>query len=326
MPYIVRTKPMTDLCWQCQKNNAAIYQSANLTEAEKSERCRSQEDHLLKVVLERSLYRDMVQKAKDTAKEQKIDDLCPSQPCSRNITMHYSFDFAQQVHFPSNPLQPGPMYFLTPRKCGLFGVNCEALPKQVNYLIDESACISKGPNAVVSFLDHFFSQYSMGEEHVQLHCDNCVGQNKNNTMLQYLVWRVLHGFHHSMSVHFMIVGHTKFAPDWAFGLVKQAYRRHLVSCLDDLQNVVRSSTQTGVNIPQLVGREDGTVVVEQRDWQAFLRPYFRLFPGITRHQHYRYVSIIIKSVFLILNCFTLLVDVSSITFFVCLKNVFQNKQ
>ena len=30
---------------------------------------------------------------------------------------HYSFDYAQLVHTPSNPMQPGPIYFKTPRKC-----------------------------------------------------------------------------------------------------------------------------------------------------------------------------------------------------------------
>ena len=52
--------------------------------------------------------------------------------------IHYSFDFAQQVHFPSDPLQPGPIYFKCPRKCGLFGVACEAFPKQVNVMLDGS--------------------------------------------------------------------------------------------------------------------------------------------------------------------------------------------
>ena len=36
-----------------------------------------------------------------------------------------------QVHYPSDPLQPGPVYFLTPRKCAIFGVACEGLPRQV---------------------------------------------------------------------------------------------------------------------------------------------------------------------------------------------------
>ena len=56
--------------------------------------------------------------------------------CSVSIAeAHYSFDFAQQVHIPSDPFQPGPVYFLTPRKCALFGVCCEAIPKQVNLTV-----------------------------------------------------------------------------------------------------------------------------------------------------------------------------------------------
>ena len=52
-------------------------------------------------------------------------------PLSRNMTLHISFDFVQQVHIPSNPLQPGPIYFLTPRKCGIFGVCREGIQMQV---------------------------------------------------------------------------------------------------------------------------------------------------------------------------------------------------
>ena len=67
-----------------------------------------------------------------------------SEPCSTEGVVHNLFDMAQQVHYPSNPLQPGPMYFLTPRKCALFGVCCEAIPRQINYLIDEAFDTGKG--------------------------------------------------------------------------------------------------------------------------------------------------------------------------------------
>ena len=53
-------------------------------------------------------------------------------PCSYPGKCHYSFDFAQQVHFPSGPLPPGPIYFKCPRRCGLLGIACEAFPRQVN--------------------------------------------------------------------------------------------------------------------------------------------------------------------------------------------------
>ena len=103
---------------------------------------------------------------------------------SNEITVHYSFDFAQQVHYPSDPQQPGPVYFLTPRKCAIFGVCCEGIPRQVNYLIDEAVDTGKGANTVVSLLHHFFENHGLGEKHVHLHADNCVGQNKNNTVIQ----------------------------------------------------------------------------------------------------------------------------------------------
>ena len=70
-------------------------------------------------------------------------------PCgSGPNTVHYSFDFAQQVHYPHNPLQPGPMYFKTARKCAVFGICCEGIPRKINYLIDEASDVGKGANTL----------------------------------------------------------------------------------------------------------------------------------------------------------------------------------
>ena len=77
-----------------------------------------------------------------------------NKPLSGPSEAHYSFYFAQQVHYPcpSDPWQPGPMYFNTPQKCGLFGIHCEGLPRQVNYLIDEASATGKGTNMIISYL------------------------------------------------------------------------------------------------------------------------------------------------------------------------------
>ncbi len=135
----------------------------------------------------------------------------------------------------------------------------------MNYLVDENVLISKGSNAVISYLHHFFETYGLGETTVHLHCDNCSGQNKNRFVLWYMLWRCMSGLHQSIQMHFMVVGHTKFAPDWCFGLFKQRYRRTPVSCLGDVVKVVSESTQIGVNIPQLVGDEAGNIFVQQFD-------------------------------------------------------------
>ena len=159
----------------------------------------------------------------------------------------------------------------------------EGISQQVNYLIYESHCSSKGSNAVISYLHHYFENYGLGEKEVHLHCDNCSGQNKNRYVLAYLMWRVTTGRHKSISLNFLITGHTKFAPDWCFGLLKQKFRKEPVSSLKVMEATVRRSTLQEVNIPQLVGDERGTVFVPMYDWQAFLIPFSKAVKGIKQY-------------------------------------------
>ncbi|KAF3854302.1 hypothetical protein F7725_022357 [Dissostichus mawsoni] len=81
---VVIGRPMTDLCWFCQKNNMAICRSSNLPDCVKSAKLRKQEEHLRTVGIERQAYQEMVASR-------------PNPPCSRETTIHYSFDYAQQV-------------------------------------------------------------------------------------------------------------------------------------------------------------------------------------------------------------------------------------
>ena len=171
-PFIITSRPKTDLCWQCQRNNSAVYQSANATEKDKLLCIQEQKDHLEHVAVERNLYRDMVHDAEAAANNEVID------------RMPYSFDYAQQMHYPADPNQPGPMYFLVPRKCGLFGETCDGTGKQVNYLIDEGRTSNKGSNSVISYLHDYFANFGLGEV-ADLHCDNCGGQNKNKFLMWY---------------------------------------------------------------------------------------------------------------------------------------------
>ena len=210
------------------------------------------------------------------------------EPCSFPGIVHYSFDMAQQIHYPSNPLQPGPIYFLTPRKCAIFGICCEAIPRQINYLIDEACDTGKGSNTIVSLLHHFFQVHSLGECEVQLHADNCVGQNKNNTMLHYLLWRTIVGLHQKITLSFLVVSHTKFSPDWCFGLLKQRLRRTNVSCLDDIAEVVDNSAIA--NVAQLVGTQEGEVLVKCHNWAAMFAPHFRKLKNIKSYHHFRFDS------------------------------------
>ncbi|KAL0969012.1 hypothetical protein UPYG_G00221560 [Umbra pygmaea] len=210
------------------------------------------------------------------------------------------FDFAQQVHYPSDPMEQGPMYLLSPHNYGLFGVCWEVIPQQLNYLILEGMSSSKGSSAVINYLHHFFNRYRVGETCVDLHCDNCSRQNKNKFVLWYCAWRTMHKLHHCLELHFLIAGHTKFAPDWCFRLIKQCFRKTRVNTLSDIAGVVKDSTVTGVNILPLVGLEDGTVLVESYDWQHQLTPYFRPLSQINQYQHFRFTVLMLSSLGLFL--------------------------
>ena len=84
------------------------------------------EAHLYRATVKRALYRSAYEEARRVYQQH----LSTRAPLPESAVAHYNFDF-QQVHFPSDPLQPGPVYFLTPRKCALFGVCAEAIPRQV---------------------------------------------------------------------------------------------------------------------------------------------------------------------------------------------------
>ena len=104
-------------------------------------------------------------------------------------------------------------------------------------------------------------------------------------MVQYLLWS---GQHKEITLSFMIPGHTKFSPDWCFGLLKKKYRRTKVGGLTDLVGVVNESAN--VNVAQPTGREDGSALVTTYDWQEYFKTFCTEVPGIKKLHHLRFDS------------------------------------
>lgn len=102
LPSVVLMKPMSDLCWKCQQNSAAIMRAANSPESEKSATLQTAQEHLTLVQIERSFYKTTSDDCKRSVQERFTigDDFKPpplSPPNSVPIKVHYSFDYAQQV-------------------------------------------------------------------------------------------------------------------------------------------------------------------------------------------------------------------------------------
>lgn len=96
------------------------------------------------------------------------------------------------------------------------------------------------------------------------------------------------GLHETCKYSFLIVGHTKFACDWCFGLLKRHFCKSFVSSLFELASVVETSTVSGVNVAQLCSLHDGSNIVPVYDWVSFLSPYFKKFPKIKKYHHFQF--------------------------------------
>ena len=165
---------------------------------------------------------------------------------------------------------------------------CEAIPQQVNFLIDEAVTAGKGANATISYVHYYFAHHGLGETDAHLNADNCAGQNKNNYFVWYLAWRVMMHLHDSILYSFLVAGHTKFSPDRCFGMIKKSYKATYVSSIYELARLVENSSSIGVNKAQLVGTHDGRVIVPVFDWASFLEPYFKRIPNIKKYHHFRF--------------------------------------
>ena len=85
--------------------------AANLSEGEKAECILV---YLNCAQAEREFYKFSCSKSKETLETlgpEALINLQIRDASTLAATMHYSFDSAQQVHIPSDPMQPGPIYF-----------------------------------------------------------------------------------------------------------------------------------------------------------------------------------------------------------------------
>jgi hypothetical protein len=293
LPHIAFNNPKTDLCIQCENFKKQINQIAAILNEEKelmqAKLYKEALTHLNHAKKERLYYRAHAKVAHKNYKKLISpgggETSPPRQANSMDMMMHYSWDFAQQLQYPFEEQQVGPIYFKTPRRAQLFGVCCEGIPRQINYLIDEADFLEKNANTVISLLDHFFEHHGVGETFAYLTADNCVGQNKNNALIQYLMYRVLMGLHTNIELSFLVVGHTKFSPDGYFGLIRHKYRRSNVYTYEQLAEVVEESSPNGHNLCQVYADNHEPAII-YRNWSDWLAQYFNVIPNITSYHHF----------------------------------------
>lgn len=275
-PHIIFMTPRTDVCQTCENYRYAIQRA--LTEDMKKQKLSEFSAHLEIAQKERDFYLAAIKKSKEAAALSVCDNGTPS-------FLHLTFDFAQQVFLPYHARQVGPLYYKVPLRVQIFGI-CDSEPHQTNYIFSESESIgingsrSHGPNSVISMLHHYLELHGKNVPKYHFHADNCVGQNKNKSVLAYFMWRTLVGLSEEITLSFMRVGHTRCMVDACFGLLKKRYRSSDCDIMDHLKSTIELSAKcNSVQLYSWVWRE----------WDTFfLSNGFKAFQGIRKIQHFRF--------------------------------------
>lgn len=103
---------------------------------------------------------------------------------------------------------------------------------------------------------------------MNLHADNCAGQNKNKYVIFFLLYLALTKRYKTVSLYFMIPGHTKNICDSSFGNVKRLYRKRNVLHPGDMMSVIEESSKTSRCIPSRN--------VKWQDWRSLLEKQFKV--------------------------------------------------
>lgn len=93
------------------------------------------------------------------------------------------------------------------------------------------------------------------------------------------------GRHRRLEFSLMEAGHTKFSPDWHFGLWKLKWRNFTAETMNDVAESVRMSSRNGHNIPQLVNDPETPVIFY--NWSSYFETFFKKLPSISKYHHFK---------------------------------------
>lgn len=162
---------------------------------------------------------------------------------------------------------------------GLYFVNDKT---QYNYLYEERTA-GKGSDEVVSMLHHFIRTNLLMHSYTKLtiYADNCVGQNKNNFVVKFLLALAHMGDFEDVALKFFIKGHTKNAVDRGFGHVRKKLGRADVYTMEQLLKVVSSASASSSVIhltPELQ---------VFKSYKIVLADVYKNIPAISKYQIFK---------------------------------------
>ncbi len=87
----------------------------------------------------------------------------------------------------------------------------------------------RGSNEIASCLTIVLMAKITTKKRIEIWCDNCSGQNKNQMLVMAMIYLVLHGPYHEILMNFLVSGHSYMPCDADFGQIEK--RKKVTKCM-----------------------------------------------------------------------------------------------
>jgi hypothetical protein len=181
-----------------------------------------------------------------------------------------SFDFKKNFQLPSQIQQANRLYYSSKFNVQCFGIVEEFQGKNYIYIYDEKTG-SKTANEICSILFMLLKQKTQ-KEHLIMYADNCSGQNKNRYLMGFLSLLVELGYFKTIRVKFLVVGHTHFNPDRAFGWISKQESYNDLYDISDVEYLCNISSQS----------IHATIISVFQNWKQLIERFYGEVFGISK--------------------------------------------
>ena len=139
---------------------------------------------------------------------------------------------------------------------------------------------AKGPNEVISCLNHYITGLPAHITKLHIFADNCFSQNKNRYLIMYL-HAISNCLLSEIHVHFPLPGHSRMPCDCDFGRIeKKRRRKNKVVQPSEWVKLIAAADHdrpfTIVHVEHLVTDNmlpDGNAVIKVKDYKAAYKPF-----------------------------------------------------
>lgn len=138
-------------------------------------------------------------------------------------TVALAFDFMQNLPLPHIPVQE--VFYMRQLWLNVFSIHDLKTNRSKLYVYHEGEA-NKGPDEVCSMLLHYFdTEIPSNVKHLILFCDGPTGQNKNHTVVRFLLNLCDRGRFETITHNFPVRGHSFSPCDRDFGSIKRLLRK-----------------------------------------------------------------------------------------------------